>query len=160
MPKKLLSNRLAQPLLKAIKTLADASGDLRTELRHQHYRSKTLVILNTHWLRRPGDCRALLGLEGPLSLTPWFDIILIMLPVVVRCFLLPRGGGAGMALALALFSAASFLPVAVAVIGRKAVFAERANLATRSLDWHSAKPFLKSILSVMLVSGRRTPRLK
>jgi hypothetical protein len=160
MPKKLLSGRLAQPLLKAVKTLADASGDLSTELMHQHHRRQTLVILNTRGRWRAGDRRALLGLESPLSLTPWFDIILIMLPVVVRCFLLPRGGGAGMALALALFSAASFLPVAVAVIGRKAVFAERANFTTRSLGWHSAEPFLKLMLSVKLVSGRRTPRLK
>jgi len=160
MPEKLASRRLAQPLFKAVKTLADASVDLSTKLTHQDHRGKTLVILNTRWLWRAGDRRALLGLEGLLLLTPRFDIVLIMVPMIAGRLFLPFGGGAIMALALALGATAGFLPIAVTIVGRKAVFAERANFASRSLGWHSAEPFLKLMLSVKLVSGRKTLRLK
>ena len=160
MPEKLVSRRLAQPLFKAVKTLADASGDLRTKLMHQHHRGKTAVILNTSWRWRASDHRALPSLEGSLSLTPGFDIVLIMVLMIVALAFLPFGSGAIMALALALGAMASFLLVAVTIVGQKAVFAEQANFASRSLGWHSAEPLLKLRLSVKLVSGRRTLRLK
>jgi len=157
MPEKLVSRRLTQPLFKAVKTLADASGDLRTELMHQHHRRKTLVILNTDWLWRAGDRRVLFS---PLPLTPWFDIVLIMVLMIVALVFLPFGSGAIMALTLALGATASFLLVAVTIVGQKAVFAERANFASRSRGWHSAEPFLKLMRSVKVVSGKRTFRLK
>jgi len=160
MPEKLVSRRLAQPLFEAVKTLTDASGDLRTKLMHQDHCGKALVIPNTRWLWRAGDRSALLGLEDPLLLTPRFDIVLIMVPMIVTLVFFPFSGGAIMALTLALGATASFLLVAVTIVGQKAVFAERANFASRSLGWHSAEPFLKLMRSVKLVSGRRTLRLK
>jgi len=159
MPEKLVSCRLTQPLFKAIKTLVEASGDLSTNLMHQRRKGKTLVILKTRWREFADDSRHAHGLDL-LAFTPRFDIILIMLPMIVGILFLPFGGGAIMALALAFGAAASFLPVAVTIVGQKAVFAERANFASRSLAWHSAESFLKLMLSVNWVSGRRTLRLK
>jgi hypothetical protein len=39
----------------------------------------------------------------------------------------------------------------MAVIGRKASFAERANFVAHALVWHRAKPFLNFLPSVKLV---------
>ena len=95
-----------------------------------------------------------------MSLTPWFDIVLIMVLIIVALVFLPFDGSAIMALTLTFGAVTSFLPAAVTIVGQKAVFAERANFASRSLRWHSAEPFLKLMLSVKLVSGRKTLRLK
>ena len=116
MPEKLASRRLAQPLFKAVKTLADASGELRTKI-HQHHRGKTRVILNARWLWRVDNRRGLLGLTGLLSLAPRLDVVLIMVLMIIGLVFLPFGGGAIMALALALRPATSFLPVAVTIVG-------------------------------------------
>ena len=140
--------------------MANASGDLRTELMHQHHRAKTGVILNTCGLWRASDHSVRLRLDDPLLLPPWFDIVLIMVLMIVALVFLPFDGSAIMALTLAFGAVASFLPVAVTIVGQKAVFAERANFASRSLGWHSAEPLLKLMLAVKLVSGRKTLRLK
>jgi hypothetical protein len=153
---KLVSRRLPQPLFQAAKTLADTSGDLSTNLMHQRHKGEPLVILNTRG-REFADARSHAhGLESLLALTPRFDIILIMVPMVIGRLLLPFGGGAIMALALALGAAASFLPVAVTIVGQKAVFAERANFAVNTLLWHRAKSSLKFLPSVQLVFRGRT----
>ena len=140
--------------------MADTSGDLSTKLMHQRHKGETLVVRNPRGQDLAGARSHAHGREQLLALTPGFDIILIMLPMIVGILFLPFGGGAIMALALALGAAASFLPVAVTIVGQKAVFAERANFMSRSLAWHSAESFLRLMLSVKVVSGRRTVRLK
>jgi hypothetical protein len=70
-----------------------------------------------------------------------------MLPMVVglRFSSLRRDTVAALPLAFQLTTGG--LVVAMTVIGRKAVFAERANFAAHALLWHRATPFLKFLPS-------------